>query len=74
MNVRLRITRDDAVLYEGKYDIRDAESFGSACSDAWIKLRAEKLEHATSIGALYDTLNDSVLDLLAGAKISVEKI
>jgi hypothetical protein len=74
MKVKLRIMSDDVRLYEGTYDIRDAESFGAACADAWEKLRTERLDHATSIGALFDVLNDSVLDLLQGAKITLEKI
>lgn len=73
MRVKLRITSDDTVQYEGIYDIRDAESFGRACSDVWEKLRAQRMEKATSIGALYDVLNDNVLDLLLGAKLSVGK-
>ncbi len=74
MKIKLQIKNEDGVFYEGTYDIRDAESFGSACADAWEKLRMERLEKATSIGALYDVLNDNVLDLLLGAKLSVEKI
>jgi hypothetical protein len=73
MRVKLRIANDAAVQYEGTYDIRDAESFGRACADAWEKLRAQRMEKATSIGALYDVLNDSVLDLLLGAKLSIDK-
>jgi hypothetical protein len=34
----------------------------------------ERLEKATSIGALYDVLNDNVLELLMGAKLSVDKL
>ena len=74
MKIKLQIKNEDSVFYEGTYDIRDAESFGAACADAWEKLRRERLEKATSIGALYDVLNDNVLDLLLGAKLSVEKI
>jgi hypothetical protein len=74
MNVKLRIKSDDSLLCEGTYDIRDAESFGAACADVWEKLRAERLGKATSIGALYDVLNDNVLDLLLRAKLSVEKL
>lgn len=73
MKVRLRITSDGAALYDGVHDIRDAESFGAACSQAWETLRAERIEKATSIGALYDVINDSVLDLLQGAKITLER-
>ncbi len=74
MKVTLRITSDDHLLHEGTYDISDAESFGRACADAWEMLRSERLEQATSIGALYDMLNDSVLDLLIGAKLSIQKV
>jgi hypothetical protein len=74
MKVKLRIASDDHLLYEGIYDINDAESFGRACADVWDKLRSERLEKATSIGALYDMLNDSVLDLLLGAKLSVDRV
>jgi hypothetical protein len=73
LKIRLRITNADGVLHEGMYDIRDAESFGAACSEAWEKLRAQRLDKATSIGALYDVLNDNVLDLLQGAKITLDK-
>jgi len=73
MRVKFRITSNDAVLYEGTYDIRDAQSFGTAWAGVWEKLRSERLEKATSIGALYDMLNDDVLDLLLGAKLSLEK-
>ncbi|QBR70852.1 hypothetical protein CU048_05700 [Beijerinckiaceae bacterium] len=74
MKVKLRIVSDGAQLFEGTYDIRDAESFGTACADAWEKLRMERLDQATSIGALMDVLNDNVLDLLQNAKITLEKI
>jgi len=74
MKVKLRITSDDHILHEGTYDISDAETFGRACADAWETLRLERQEKATSIGALYDILNDSVLDLLLGTKISIDRI
>lgn len=73
MKVRLRIMSDGAALYDGVYDIRDAESFGAAFSQAWETLQAERIEKATSIGALYDVINDSVLSLLQGAKITFER-
>ncbi|HTV32292.1 MAG TPA: hypothetical protein VME69_04205 [Methylocella sp.] len=71
MKVKLQIISDDQILYEGPYDIKDAESFGTACADVWEKLRMKRLEKATSIGALYDILNDNVLDLLLGAKLAI---
>jgi hypothetical protein len=74
MKVKLRIASDDHLLQEGTYDINDAESFGRACADAWEKLRTERLEKATSIGALYDMLNDNVLELLLGTKITIDRI
>jgi len=57
MRVRLQIKKAGAALYEGAYDIADADSFGSACADAWGRLREQRLRKATSIGALYEALD-----------------
>lgn len=74
MKIKLRVTKADAILYEGVHDVQDAETFGVACAEIWEHLRTRRLEKATSIGALYDVLNDNVLDLLQGAKISLDKV
>lgn len=73
MQVRLKISKDNGVLYEGTYDIFDAESFGAACSDAWNQLRDQRLARTTSIGALFDALDERLLDRLYGAEISLSK-
>lgn len=72
MNVKLKIAKDGAALYEGVHDIKDANSFGKACADAWTTLRERKFEKATSIGALYEALDDGVLLDLRGARILIE--
>ncbi len=74
MKVRLKIEKGDGVLYEQSYDISDAESFGKACAHAWTQLREQRLEDATSIGALFEHLNDPLLDELDGATFSLRKI
>jgi hypothetical protein len=74
MNVKLRIHKNGTALYEGAYDICDAESFGSACAHAWTQLREQRLAKTTSIGALYEALDDELLDGLLGADISLSKI
>jgi hypothetical protein len=73
MRIRLRIQKAGAPLYEGVYDIRDAESFGAACIQAWTQLRERQLASVTSIGALYEELNDQLLDDLIGAEITLSK-
>lgn len=73
MKTKLRISKNGSALYDGTYDIRDADSFGRACADAWIQLRERRLESATSIGALYDALDEQLLDELYGAEISLSK-
>lgn len=74
MQVRLRISKDGASLYEMNYEVSDAASFGAACADAWMALREQHLGRATSIGALMEELDDNVLDQLNGATISLGKI
>ena len=73
MNVKLSIRKNDSSVYERIYDISDAESFGRACADAWTQLREQRLAKTTSIGALYDVLNDELLDGLLGADIRLSK-
>jgi hypothetical protein len=73
MNVTLRIQKNGSALYEGTYDISDADSFGVACADAWAQLRERQLAKATSIGALFEALDDELLDGLMGAQISLSK-
>lgn len=73
MKVQLRIHRDKAVLYEGVHDVSDAESFGRACAHAWTHLREQRLEKATSVGALFDALDERLLDDLYGAEFSLSK-
>jgi hypothetical protein len=60
-------------LGTGTYDVSDAESFGKACADLWTRLREDRLAKATSIGALYDQLNERLLDELHGAEISISR-
>jgi len=44
-----------------------------ACADLWNQLRDRKLTTATSIGALFDQINEQLLDELYGAHISLSK-
>jgi hypothetical protein len=74
MKVRLKIEKGDVVLHEQSYDISDAESFGRACADAWTQLREQRLDRASSIGALFEHLNDQLLDELDGASFSLTKM
>ena len=74
MRVKLKICKNDGVLYEGIYDISDAKSFGAACAHAWNQLREQRLAKTTSIGALFDALDERLLDELEGAEISLSKV
>ncbi len=73
MGVRSKISKDDGLLNEGTYDIFDGESFGTACTHAWNQLRDQRLAKTTSIGALFDALNEQLLDELYGATINLSK-
>jgi hypothetical protein len=74
MKVRLKIEKGDVVLYEHAYDISDAETFGKACAHAWMQMREQRLTRATSIGALFEELDDQLLDELYGAEFSLSKV
>jgi len=74
MRVRLELVKGGRRLHQGTYEIDDNASFGAACADVWVKLREACAERATSIGALMDTMHESVLDELNGAEIRVERL
>ena len=73
MKVKLQITKDGTSLYSGAYEIEDAQSFGKACSDAWQQLRQAQLNRETSIGAVMEHVNDSVLNQLDGSTVTITR-
>jgi hypothetical protein len=74
MKVRLDVTKAGKRLHQGIYEIHDNASFGAAFADVWVKTRELCAAEATSIGALMDTIHESVIDELNGAKISLQKV
>jgi len=74
MKVRLEIIKRGQRLSEGTYEIDDNASFGAACADVWVKVREQCVAKATSIGALMDSMHESVLDELNGAEIRLKRI
>ena len=74
MKVKLEVTKAGRRLHDGIYEVDDSTSFGAACADMWIKIREQCAARATSIGALMDTMHESVIDELSGAQIQVKKL
>lgn len=74
MKVKLEVTKAGKRLHQGIYEIDDNASFGVACADVWVKIREQCAARATSIGALMDTMPESVLNELTGAEIKLQKI
>jgi hypothetical protein len=73
MNVKLRIKKKNALLYEGEHEIIDQDSFAAAFAKVWQGMRQKRLEATTSVGELMEIINDEVLDQLHGAEISLER-
>ena len=73
MKVTLQVLKHGTTMHEGTYDVSDAESFGRACAHLWTQLRERKLAKASSVGALFDALDDQLLEELYGAEISLSK-
>ena len=74
MRVMLELVKRGHLLHRGTYEIDDNTSFGAACADVWVKVREQCAAKATSIGALMDTMHDSVIDELNGAEIRLNKL
>jgi hypothetical protein len=65
MKVKLWVHKNGATLHEEVYDISDADSFGRACAQVRTRLRERRLAQASSIGALFDALDERLLDEIA---------
>lgn len=74
MKARLQITSNGAVLHSGVYEIDSADDFGKACASVWMALRERQLNQETSIGALMDHFDRSVLDQLTNAQMTVTAV
>jgi len=74
MKVKLEVTKAERRLHVGTYEIDDSETFGAAWEDVWAKIREGCMAKATSIGALMDTMHESVIDQLDGATISLTRL
>ena len=74
MRVKMEVTKAGKPLHESLYEIDDNASFGAACADMWVKIREQCAAKATSIGALMDTMHESVLDELNGAEIRLRRV
>ena len=74
MRVQFDIIKSGKMLHQGVYEIDDNASFGTACADVWVKIREQCAARATSIGALMDTMHESVIDELDGAEIRLRRI
>jgi hypothetical protein len=74
MKLKLEITKAGRRLHEGVYEVDDNATFGAACADAWVKIREQCAARATSIGALMDTMHESVVDELDGAQIKLKRL
>lgn len=74
MKIRLQVAKDGTSLYAGAYEVEDAQSFGEACSDAWQQMQQAQLNQETSIGAVMEHVNDSVLDQLDGSTITIARV
>jgi hypothetical protein len=74
MKVKLELTRAGRRLHQSTYEIEDAQSFGAAWEDVWAQVRETCMARATSIGALMDTMHESVIDELDGATMTLTRL
>jgi hypothetical protein len=74
MKLKLSISKDSAVLYEGVHEVFDAETFGRAFASVWTQMQDRRLQQTTSIGALMEVLNEDLVGELDGAQIRFQKL
>jgi hypothetical protein len=73
MKVRIEASRKGTRLYDGAYDVTDAKSFGNAFADLWNKLVEKRLRGASSVGAVYEQMDDGATPNVAGIQIAIKR-
>jgi hypothetical protein len=75
MKVRLSIRAKNGIaLYEGAHEIVDAETFGRAFADVWVRVHDRQLQKSSSIGALMEAINEGVVEDLESAVIDIQRV
>jgi hypothetical protein len=73
MKLKVRIETQGAT-YEATHEVIDAESFAGAFAEAWKALEQQTWSRAANVGELMENLNESVLELLDGAQVRLERV
>lgn len=73
MKIRIRVHKGDSVLFEKISEVFDADSFGRSCAETFADMRSGELAHSTSVGAMMDMLDTSVLDILDGTSLEFSR-
>lgn len=74
MKISLQIRKDGKTLYEGIHDVGDADGFGRACAAAWATMQERRMTKASSVGALFEALDETLLDELDGAQLRLSQL
>jgi hypothetical protein len=74
MKLRLEIHNGGRPLYRGIHDVYDADSFARACAAAWTTISERQAAEATSVGALFEALEDKILEDLNGAELRFSRV
>ena len=73
MRTTMQISKEGKMVDAGIYEIADAESFAKACREEWSALKARDMNTATSIGDLYDRMENTT-ERLHGMIISFANV
>lgn len=71
--VNLRIIKDGKVIFSEPNEISDAASFAAACANVWQTIHQSQLDRQTSIGAVMEHIDDSVIDTLNKSTLVIER-
>jgi hypothetical protein len=74
MEFNLTLTKGGDVVYEGRHEATDAQSFGKAFAAIWDAFHAKRLQQTTSIGELMSVINEDLLDDVNGSTVTIERL
>lgn len=70
MKMKLELTKAGKALVAETFEVSDAESFGRACTELWMRLEKRGFDRTTSVGEFMERAGDSVARELDGSSLA----
>jgi len=73
VKIKLELEKGEGIIAAHTFDVRDAQSFGDACRDMYMRLEQRFLGESANVGELMDMAGECVAQELDGVELRFTK-